>query len=164
MAIGVLSSSSPDRPTPVYSGDAVGPDLSCLSSREQHFWVYAHSVFSKLPVLQQVKTSELIAIRDYEGKLVSRGCSQEQCLRILQARLLSPPGKMLRCFVQAVCDAILLDFYNGAVHLPEQEPRSGTKGFTSDIPFSPLEAKVTTRVAAAQTDFAEVNLTAWYSP
>jgi hypothetical protein len=68
---------------------------------------------------------------------------------------------MLRRFVQAVCNAILLDFYNGAVHPPEQEPRSGTKGFTSDILFSPLEA---TRVAAAQTNFAEVNLTAWSSP
>ncbi len=51
LAIGVLSSSLPDRATPVYSGDAVGPDLSCLSSWEQHFCVYAHSVFSKLPVL-----------------------------------------------------------------------------------------------------------------
>jgi hypothetical protein len=71
---------------------------------------------------------------------------------------------MLQHFVQAVCDAILLDFYNGAVHPPEQEPRSGTKGFVSDIPFSPLEAKVTTRVAAAQTNFAEVGPTAWSSP
>ncbi len=34
----------------------------------------------------------------------------------------------------------------------------------SDILFSPLEAKVTTRVAAAQTNFAEVDLTAWSSP
>ncbi len=71
---------------------------------------------------------------------------------------------MLQCFVQAVCNAILLDFYNGAVHPPEQEPRSGTKGFTSDILFSPLEAKVTTRVAAAQTNFAEVDLIVWSFP
>jgi hypothetical protein len=71
---------------------------------------------------------------------------------------------MLGGFVQAVCNAILLDFYNGAVHPPEQEPRSGTKGFVSDIPFSPLEAEVTTPVAAAQTNFAEVGRTAWSSP
>jgi hypothetical protein len=37
LAIGVLSSSLSDRPTLVYSGDAVGPDLSCLSYRGQHF-------------------------------------------------------------------------------------------------------------------------------
>ena len=96
---------------------------------------------------------------DYEGKLESRGWSREQCLQILQARLLSPPGKMLRHFVQAVCDAILLESHSTAVHPPESDPRTSTKGFTSDIPFSPLKAKVTTRVTAAQTDFAEVDLT-----
>ena len=101
---------------------------------------------------------------DYEGKLESRGWSREQCLQILQARLLSPPGKMLRHFVQAVCDAILLESHTTAVHPPESDPRTSTKGFTSDIPFSPLKAKVTTRVTAAQTDFAEVDLTAWSSP
>ena len=56
-----------------------------------------------------------MAIWDYEGKLESRGWSQEQSLRILQAWLLSPLGKMLRRFVQAVCNAILLNFYKGVV-------------------------------------------------
>ena len=101
---------------------------------------------------------------DYEGKLESRGWSREQCLQILQARLLSPSGKMLRRFVQAVCDAILLQSYSTAVHPPESDPRTSTKGFTLDILFLPLKAKVTTRVTAAQTDFAEVDLTAWSSP
>jgi hypothetical protein len=160
----VLSFYLGERPIPVYSEDAVGPDLSCLSPWERHFWVNAHSVFSKLPVLRQVKTSELMVIWDYEGKLESQGWSREHCLQILQAWLLYPPGKMLRHFVQAVWDAILLNFYNGAQHLSEQVPRVGIKGFTSEIPFSPLEAKVTTRVATAQTDFAEVDLTAWSSP
>jgi hypothetical protein len=86
---------------------------------------------------------------DYKGKLESRGWSREQCLRILQARLLSPPGKMLRRFAQAVCNAILLESYSTAVHPPESDPWTSTKGFTLDIPFSSLEAKVTTCVTAA---------------
>jgi hypothetical protein len=43
------------------------------------------------------------------------------------------------------------------------EPRTSTRGLTLDILFSPLEAKVTTRVSAAQTDFAEGDLTVWSS-
>ena len=65
---------------------------------------------------------------------------------------------MLRRFTQAVCDAILLQSYSTAVHPPESDPRTrSTRGFTSDIPFSPLKIKVTMRVTAAQTDFAEVD-------
>ena len=72
---------------------------------------------------------------------------------------------MLRRFVQAVCDAIILQSYSTAVHPPESDPRTrSTRGFTSDIPFSPLKIKVTMRVTAAQTDFAEVDLIAWSSP
>jgi hypothetical protein len=105
-----------------------------------------------------------MAIWDYEGKLASSGWSRDHCLQILQARLLSPPGKMLRAFVQAVCNAILLKFYSGAEQPPDPICRMTMKGVTSQVPFSPLEAKVTTRVSAAQTDFAEVDLTAWSSP
>jgi hypothetical protein len=75
LAIGMLSSPSLGVPTPVYSGEGVGPSLSCLHLYERHFWVLAHSVFSKNPVLQQVKTAELMAMWDYEGKLESRGWS-----------------------------------------------------------------------------------------
>jgi hypothetical protein len=102
MEISFLSSSSEGCRIPVFSGDAIGPDFSIISYRERHIWVRAHSVFSRSPVLHQVKTSELMAIWDYKGKLESRGWSREQSLRILKARLLSPPGKMLRCFGQAV--------------------------------------------------------------
>jgi hypothetical protein len=102
---------------------------------------------------------------DYEGKLESRGWSREQCLQILQAGLPSPPGKMLRRFVQAVCNAILLQSYSStAVHPPESDPGTSTRGFTLDIPFSPLKAKVTMPITAAQTDFAKVDLTVWSSP
>ncbi len=62
-AIGVISSSSSQgRPSPVFSGEVVGPDLLVLPVREHHIWVSVHSVFSKLPLLQQAKTSELMAI------------------------------------------------------------------------------------------------------
>jgi hypothetical protein len=71
---------------------------------------------------------------------------------------------MLRAFVQAVCNAILLRFYSRAEQPSDPSPGVIMKGFTADVPFSPLEAKVTTRVSAAQTDFAEVDLTAWSSP
>jgi len=164
LAIGLLSSPTPELTIPVYSGEGLAPDLFRLPPRERHFWVSAQSVFAIKPVLRQVKTAELMAIWDYEGKLESRGWSREQCLRILQARLLSPPGKMLRAFVQAVCNAILLRFYSRAEQPSDPSPGVIMKGFTADVPFSPLEAKVTTRVSAAQTDFAEVDLTAWSSP
>jgi hypothetical protein len=72
---------------------------------------------------------------------------------------------MLRCFVQSVCDAILLKLHSGNEEGPdEQVLTAGSRGFTSDIPFSPLEAKATTRVAAAQTDFAKVDLSTWSPP
>jgi hypothetical protein len=85
-AIGVISSSpSQGRPSPVFSGEVVGPDLSILPVREHHIWVLAHAVFSKLPLPWQAKTSELMAIWDYDGKLESWGWSQEHSLRILNS-------------------------------------------------------------------------------
>ncbi len=58
---------------PVFLGDEVGPDVSIILYKERHICVRAHSVFSRLPVLRQVKMSELMAIWDYKGKLESRG-------------------------------------------------------------------------------------------
>jgi hypothetical protein len=161
LAMGLLSSPSPELRIPVYSGEGLAPDLFCLPPRERHFWVSAQSIFLTKPVLRQVKTAELMAIWDYEGKSASRGWSRDHRLRILQAHLLSPPGKMLRAFVQAVCNAIL---FSGAEQPPDPIFEMTMKGVTSEVPFSPLEAKVTTRVSAAQTDFAKVDLTAWSSP
>ncbi len=80
LAIGLLSSPSLGVPTPVYSREGVGPNLSCLHLHERHVWVLAHYVFSKNHVLRQVKTAELMAMWDYEGKLESCGWSREQCL------------------------------------------------------------------------------------
>jgi hypothetical protein len=97
-----------------------------------------------------------MAIWDHEGKLEYRGWSQEHSLRIIESWLLSPPGKMLRCFVQSICDAILLKRHSGHEEVPDKQVlTAGSRGFSSDIPFSPLEAKATTRVAAAQMDFRQ---------
>ncbi len=124
----------------------------------------AYSIFSQLPALREAKISELMAIWDYKGKLESRGWSQEQSLCILEACLLSPPGKMLRCFGQAVCNAILLKLHNCFEEPPEVEVRAPSRGLMADIPFSPLKEKATPRVAAAQADDVEVVLLAWSSP
>jgi len=148
----------------VFSGDAVGPDLSTIPLQDRFIWVWAHSVFSKTPVLRQAKTSELMAIWDYEGKLESRGWSREQSLLVLSARLLSPPGKMLRQFLQSVSKAILLKLCQVDCQTPDEESRGGSRGFIGDIPFSHLEVNATTRVAAAQANDAEVDLSAWSSP
>ena len=40
----------------------------------------------------------------------------------------------------------------------------GLVGLLSDVPFTPLGQKASTRVSAAQADNAEVDLTAWASP
>jgi hypothetical protein len=131
---------------------------------EWHIWVWAHSVFSKLPVLRQAKTSELMAICDYKGKLESWGWSCGQCRWVLEARLPSSPGKMLRCFRQSVCNAILLKLHNGLDQASEDEVLESSRGFTADIPFSPLEAKATTCAVSAQADHAKVDLSAWNPP
>ena len=130
----------------------------------RRFWVLAHSVYSKTLVLRQARISELMAIWDYEGKLEARGWSRIEEHRVLTARLSAPPAKMLRCFAQAACEAILLKLQvvtpaAGGVKAPHS-----LAGLSSNVPFTPLEQKTSTRVAAAQADDAEVDLTAWASP
>jgi hypothetical protein len=82
----------------------------------------------------------------------------------LKTCLLAPLAKMLRCFAQSVFDAVLLRL--GGRHSGDvNKLASGSlPGFTRDVPFSPLEEKVSTRVAAAQADNAKVDLAAWSSP
>ncbi len=106
-AVGVLSSSSGNHPSPVYSGDWLAPDLAAMPFTDVQIWVQAHSVYSKDVVLRQVRLAELFAIWDYEGKLESVGWSRAQSLSVLKACLLAPPAKMLRCFAQSVFDAVL---------------------------------------------------------
>jgi hypothetical protein len=161
---GVLSSSTGHALLPVYSSNQLGLDLPLIPFKDVLIWVQAHSVFLKVPVLWQVRVAELFAIWDYEGKLESGSWSHAQSLRILKARLLAPPAKMLRCFAQSVFDAVLLRL--GAVHFGsiDIEASCSLPGFTRDVPFSPLEEKVVTQVTAAQADDAEVDLAALSLP
>ena len=71
---------------------------------------------------------------------------------------------MLRRFSQSVSNAILLKLWQVDCQTPDEESQGGFRGFIGDIPFSPLEVNATTRVAAAQADDAEVDLSAWSSP
>jgi hypothetical protein len=71
---------------------------------------------------------------------------------------------MLWWFLQSVSNAILLKLCQVDCQTPDEESGGGSRGFISDIPFSPLEVNATTRVAAAQADDAEVDLLAWSSP
>ena len=57
---------------------------------------------------------------------------------------------MLRCFAQAACDALFLKFGVGVSAPCDEKAAFGLVGHSSDVPFTPLERKVTTRVAAAQ--------------
>ena len=163
-AIGVLTSNvQGDKEVPVFSGDGIAPDLSRIPFKDVHIWVWAHSVFSKVPILRQARTSELLAVWDYEGKLESRMWSRAEGEKVLRARLSSPPAKLLRCFAQTFCDAILRRLQGGPITVQQGKglESDGLKGLTRDIPFSALEQKATTRIAAAQEDFAEVDLSAW---
>ncbi len=82
----------------------------------------------------------------------------------MKTHLLAPPAKMLRCFARSVFDAVLLRL--GSRHSGDVNKLASSSllGFTRDVPFSPLEEKVSTRVAAAQADNAKVDLAAWSSP
>jgi hypothetical protein len=63
-----------------------------------------------------------------------------------------------------VFDAVLLRL--GSRHSGDVDKlASGSlPGLSRDVPFSPLEEKVPTRVTAAQADDAKVDLAAWSSP
>ncbi len=163
-AIGFAVLASDGSRSPVYLSNSLGPDLASLPFCGAKIWVQAHSVFSKETVLRQVRISELMAIWDYEGKLESVGWTRAHSFSILRARLSAPPAKMLRYFAQTVCDALLLRLQPSHLLALDVDRSKGLAGFTHDVPFLPLEDKVTTRVAAAQADDAEVNLTAWSYP
>ena len=68
---------------------------------------------------------------------------------------------MLRHFAQTVCDAVLLRLQPPPPQASDVERSTGLVSFTRDVPFSPLEDKVTTCVMVAQADNAKVDLTAW---
>jgi hypothetical protein len=66
-----------------------------LPFKEAHFWVRADCVYSKTPIMRRLKTAELFAIWDYEGKLESQQWSYKEQLGVLRGCLACPPAKML---------------------------------------------------------------------
>ncbi len=94
-AISIVTSSRTRHPSPLFGGDSLGPDLHILPYKELHFWVWGECVYSKTPVIRWVKTAEMFAIWDYEGKLESQQWSYKEKLGVLKGRLACPPAKML---------------------------------------------------------------------
>ncbi len=163
-AIRIVTSSRTGHSPPLFSGDALGPDLNMLPFKEVHFWVRAECVYLKTPIIRRVKTAEVFAIWDYKGKLESQQWSYKEQLRVLRARLDCPPAKMLRHFTQFICDANLSRLSTGLQMLEGNPNPSPTVGLTWDVAFTPMEAKATTCIAATQADDAEVDLSAWALP
>jgi hypothetical protein len=148
---------------PVYDSEGLGPDLATLSSKERHtLWVLAVSVFSKNKVLRKPSQLELLAIWDYAGKIWYQGMNQEQIESLLAARLLSPPGKILKTFSFGICqqvlEATLPRTFNDIVPIGK-EPQGtglGQKGV--------MELKGIQRAKAAVADDAGVDLSYWALP
>ena len=148
---------------PVYDASGLAPDISRLSGEEKYVWVRANSVYGSKQdskkVLRAVDITELFAIWDYEGKAESQYWAKDFKSLVLRRRLQSPPAKMLRSFA----------FTAGETLLPHTNPvpppaLSLFPGKASDVPFSPMEEAVSTRVKAAQADDAEVDLSQWAEP
>ena len=122
---------------PVYSADMLGPDLSLLKAADRFFWVKANSVRSRQPVVRLVTIHELHAMWDYEVKLECKHWSVGQKVKALSFRVLSPPGKMLRLFLDQASEAINTAYSRHNLHRVE---RPLSVGFTKDVLFSPMEA------------------------
>jgi hypothetical protein len=136
--VGYVSSDKRGFREPVYDSSGSAPDLGKLPNDGRYFWVSANSVFSKdEKVIRQVSNAELLTIWDYEGKFESKDWSSSMLSKVLNARLSSPPAKMIRSFVFVAGETILSHTHSPAPllkSLPVLQP-----GKTSDIPFNPME-------------------------
>ena len=100
-----------------------------------------------------------IYLWDYEGKIECADRSWAESIKVLEGRLKSPPGKIIR--------AILFKLLGGKQTVPT---KGGFKheglviGKTKDIPFSPLEKTADVRMEAACADDAEIDLSTWALP
>ena len=105
----------------------------------------------------QVEISELFAVWEYKGKYKSKKWGNH-CVDVLNARLSSPPVKMIRSLPFVARETALPHIQQPVIleSLPAIHP-----GKTSDIPFNPMEAGTDTRVKATQADDVEVDLSQW---
>lgn len=160
---GYVSSEKRGFREPVYDSSGSAPDIGTLPRDNRNFWVAANSVYdSNRKVIRQVSTSELFTIWDYEGKLESKNWNPVTRGMVLNARLSSPPAKMIRSFVFTAGEILLSHSHTPPVILKSHSALHAGK--TSDIPFNPMEDTTDTRVKAAQADDAEVDLSQWADP
>ena len=146
---------------PVYDASALAPDLSHLTRREmQDMWVLAVSVFSKTKVLRKISLIEFLAIWDYAGKIWYQGMSTDRMEQLLQNRLLSPPGKILKAitfnFCHQILESILPSYTDEILPLHSAKPLPLQKGL--------MEVKGIQRAKAALPDDAGVELAYWALP
>ena len=80
---------------PVYDGQGLGPDVGSLHWKDRRFWVSAKSAYRKQPIVRQVVYHEILSVWDYKGKLESKRWSRAQANWIMNARLISPPAKVV---------------------------------------------------------------------
>ena len=146
---------------PVYSSAGFAPDVSRVLPKERELFVQAESVYAPGDSLvRAVKRHEVLSIWDYEGKLESSRWSSIALSAVVEWRLRSPPGKIIRGLLFPACDSLLphVNPLHGPDHLALLGP-----GLSKDIPFNRMEGNVSTRVKAAQADNAEADLSNWAS-
>lgn len=161
--LGYASSDKRGFRKPVYDSTGSAPDMGALSSEERMIWVSADSVYGKgTKVIRQIESSELFAIWDYEGKYESKNWSFRMRNSVLNARLSSPPAKMIRSLLFVAGETVLSHIHPPAALLESRLDL--LPGKTSDVPFNPMEEATETRVKAAQADDAEVDLSQWPYP
>jgi hypothetical protein len=139
-----------------FDAEGLAPDLHLITNaRFLFFWVLAASVWSKQKIYRPVRLQELFAIWDYEGKLEFRDLSWHKSIFVLQHRLMSPPGKLVRAIVFTLLESYLEP-------MPATDsPASWNIGKSLDIKFSPLEEAADVRAEAACADDAEIDLSTW---
>ena len=146
----------------VFDGNSFAPDLAVLESPAMHhLWVLAVSVFSKDRVVRKINVMELLAIWDYAGKIWYKDMNRERLAQVLQARILSPPGKILTtvCFhvYQQCLDAILPQ--SELTFDPKHEVDTREKKVVGAMELRGIQ-----RAKAALADDAAVDLSYWAMP
>jgi hypothetical protein len=147
---------------PVYDGGQRMPDLFTFrrGAPADRPWVRSRSVFTPgVPVVRPIRYAELLGAWDYEGKLEARNWEPRDREAVLEQRLNSPPGKMLR-----EVSFLLLELIRPNLPGAGSSPKGPTRGLTADVPVGALEREADAKLAAATADDAEVDLTQWALP
>ena len=124
-----------------------------------------NSVMSKEHVTCKVKLSQLLGMYDYEGKNESRSWTKAEGKAVLFQRTRSPPAKIIRIFLHKAADNVVeevMGYKNKAS--PLDTTPGVVVGLTCDVRVTAIEARVDTRVAAAQADDTQVDLSIWALP